>query len=77
MVSGGERATSRREFMSWIGGAVALGTHERERNEAHRMETLIWIIVVNAFGVVVWVTAPHHEKMIAGRDVPFKSDAWD
>ena len=40
------------------------------------MEMLIWLGVMVATGVALWLAAPYHEKMIVHRDRPDK-DWWD
>lgn len=40
------------------------------------METLIWLGVMVATGVALWLAAAYHEKLIANRDLPHK-DWWD
>jgi hypothetical protein len=42
------------------------------------MELVIWIGVMIAIGVAVWLAAPYHEKLAHDRTLPSKQEPpWD
>jgi len=42
------------------------------------MELVIWIGVMIAIGIAIWLAAPHHEKLVRDRTLPSKQEPpWD
>ena len=41
------------------------------------MEMMIWLGILALFGLLLWLAAPHHQRMINRRDIPKGEHTWD
>ena len=64
-------------FLRALHRPPACGIIKRGTGEERLMETLLWLGVLIAAGIVVWLAAPHHAKLIADRDLPKTTEWWD
>ena len=40
------------------------------------MEMIVWLGVLAAFGLLLWLAAPHHQRIIDNRDIGMDKP-WD
>jgi len=44
--------------------------------EFRPMEILLWLAILLAFGVILWLAAPYHNRIIGNRDTAL-GKSWD